>query len=121
MAIDNVPFPSTTRRHKKHLAIFFSPLENLKVAGHLAKSVLSAKCLVAQSFPTLCNPMDCSSPRLLCPWGFSRQEYWRGLPCPPPGDRPNPGIEPRSPTLLADSLPSEPPGSPGKIWGPDNS
>ena len=32
--------------------------------------------------------------------GFSRQEYWRGLPCPPPGDLPNPGIEPTSPALL---------------------
>ena len=42
--------------------------------------------------------------------GFSRQEYWSGLPCPPPGDLPNPGIEPRSPTLQADSLLSEPPG-----------
>ena len=39
----------------------------------------------------------------------SRQEYWRGLPCPPPGDLPSPGIKPRSPTLQADSLPSEPP------------
>ena len=44
--------------------------------------------------------------------GFSRQEDWSGLPCPPPGDLPNPGIEPRSPTLKADSLPSEPPGKP---------
>ena len=44
--------------------------------------------------------------------GFSRQEYWSGLPCPLPGDLPNPGIKPRSPTLLADSLPSEPPGKP---------
>ena len=43
---------------------------------------------------------------------FSRQEYWSGLPCPPPGDLPNPGIEPRSPALQADSLPSEPPGKP---------
>ena len=43
---------------------------------------------------------------------FSRQEYWSGLPCPPPGDLPNPGIEPRSPTLQVDSLLSEPPGSP---------
>ena len=43
---------------------------------------------------------------------FSRQEYWRGLPFPSPGDRPNPGIEPRSPILQADSLPSEPPGKP---------
>ena len=39
---------------------------------------------------------------------FPRQEYWSGLSCSPPGDRPNPGIEPRSPTLQADSLPSEP-------------
>ena len=52
------------------------------------------------------------APRFLCPCGFSRQEYWSGLPCPPPGDLPNPGIEPRSPTLQADSSPSEPPGKP---------
>ena len=48
--------------------------------------------------------------RLLCPWGFSGQEYWSGLPCPPPGDLPNPGTEPRYSTLQVDSLPSEPPG-----------
>ena len=41
---------------------------------------------------------------------LSRQEYWSGLPFPSPGDLPNPGIEPRSPALQADSLPSEPPG-----------
>ena len=39
--------------------------------------------------------------------GFSRQEYWSGLPFPSPGDLPNPGIEPRSPALQADALPSE--------------
>ena len=50
--------------------------------------------------------------RLLYPWGFSRQECWSGLPCPPPGDLLNPGIKPRSPTLQADSLPSEPQESP---------
>ena len=44
--------------------------------------------------------------------GFSRQEYWSGLPFPSPGDLPDPGIDPRSPTLLADSLPSEPSGKP---------
>ena len=48
--------------------------------------------------------------RLLCPWGFSRQKYWSGLLCPTPGDFPNPGIEPRSPSLQADSLRSEPAG-----------
>ena len=44
------------------------------------------------------------------PMGFSRQEYWSGVPLPSPGDLPNPGIKPRSPTLQADALPSEPPG-----------
>ena len=44
--------------------------------------------------------------------GFSRQEYQSGLPFPSPEDVPNPGIEPRSPTLRADSLPSEPPEKP---------
>ena len=55
--------------------------------------------------PALCNPKD-------SPWGFSRQEYWSGLPCPPPGSLPNPGIEPRPPALQADSLLTEPPGEP---------
>ena len=42
---------------------------------------------------------------------FSNQEYWNGLPFPSPGDLPNPGIKPGSPTLQADALPSEPPGN----------
>ena len=42
--------------------------------------------------------------------GFSRQEYWSGLPFPSPGDLPNPGIKPGSPALQADALPSDPPG-----------
>ena len=46
--------------------------------------------------------------------GFSRQEYWSGLPFPSPGDLPDPGIEPRSPALHVDALTSEPPGKP--IW-----
>ena len=44
--------------------------------------------------------------------GFCRQECWNGLPCPPPGDLPNPGIEPGSSTLQADSLPLSHQGSP---------
>ena len=43
---------------------------------------------------------------------FSRQEYWSGLPFSSPGDIPDPGIEPWSPALQADSLPTEPPGKP---------
>ena len=47
--------------------------------------------------------------------GFSRQEYWSGVPFPSPGDLPNPGIEPRSPALEADALTSEPPGKPSPL------
>ena len=46
---------------------------------------------------------------------FSRQEYWSGLPFPSPGDLPNPGIQPGSPALRADALPSEPPGN-NRSW-----
>ena len=53
--------------------------------------------------------VDCQAPLSM---EFSRQEYWSGLPFPSPGDLPNPGIKPRSPTLQADSLPSVPPGKP---------
>ena len=48
---------------------------------------------------------------------FSRQEYWSGWSFPSPGNLPNPGIEPRSPTLQADSLPAEPQGRPPSITG----
>ena len=44
--------------------------------------------------------------------GFSRQEYWSGLPFPSPGDLPYPGIKPGYPALQADALPSKPPGKP---------
>ena len=47
--------------------------------------------------------------------GFSRQGYWSGLPLPSPGYLPNPGIEPRFPTLQEDALLSEPPGNPKLI------
>ena len=55
------------------------------------------------------QPCGLKPSRLLCPWGFSRQEYWSGLPCLPPGDLSNPGIEPRFPSFQANSVPSEPP------------
>ena len=47
--------------------------------------------------------------------GFPRKDYWSGLPFPAPGDLPNPGIEPVSPALQADSLPTEPLGKPKKV------
>ena len=67
-------------------------------------------CVTAQSCLTLCDPTDRSQAPLSM--GFSRQQYWSGLPCPPPGDLFNPGVKPRSPTLQADSLPAEIPGKP---------
>ena len=70
-------------------------------------------CLVTPLCSTLW-PHGLQPARLLCPWGFSRQEYWGG--CPPPGDLPNPETEPRSPTLQVDSLPSE---LPGKCKNPE--
>ena len=72
--------------------------------------------LVAQSCSALYNPVDCSPPGSSV-HGISQDfpgnpGFPRGLPFPPPGDLPNPGIEPWSPALRADSLPSEPPGKP---------
>ena len=62
--------------------------------------------LVAKLCPTLATPWTVAHQAPL-PMGFSRQEYWSGLPCPPPEDLPNPGNEPGSPALQADSLPTE--------------
>ena len=59
--------------------------------------------------PTLCTPMDYSLPGSSV-HGFSRQEYWSGLPFPSPEDLPDSGTEPEFTALQADSLPSEPPG-----------
>ena len=60
--------------------------------------ILKSESEVAQSCLTLCNPID-RSPRGSPTMEFSRQEYWNGLPFPSPGDLPDPGIEPGSPTL----------------------
>ena len=63
---------------------------------------LRAKSL--QSYLTLCEPMDCSPPGFFV-LGILQQEYWSGLPCPPPGDLPDPGIEPAS--LMSPALADE--------------
>ena len=68
---------------------------------------LRAKSL--QSCLTLCNPMDCSPPGSSA-HGFSRQEYWSGLPCPLPGHLPDPGMERTSPALQVEFFTTEPPG-----------
>ena len=64
------------------------------------------KVKAAQSGPTLCDPRTVQSME------FSRPEFWSGLPFPSPGHLPNPEIEPKSPTLQADSLRAEPQGTP---------
>ena len=68
---------------------------------------LQSESEVAQLCPTLCNPWTVVHPAPLS-MGFSRQEYWSGLPFPSPGDLPNLGNKPRSPTLQADALTSAP-------------
>ena len=68
------------------------------------------KILVTQSCPTLCEPMDCSPPGSFV-HEILQQEHWSGLLFPSPGDLPNPGFEPVSPVLQADSLLSQPPES----------
>ena len=75
--------------------------------------------LVAKSCPTLVPPWIVAHQAPLS-MGFSRQEYQSGLPFPSPGDVSDPGIEPRSPTLQADSLASEPPGNLTSIRGQGN-
>ena len=63
--------------------------------------------LVVKLCLTLATPwiVACQAPLFM---GVSRHEHWNELPCPPPGDLPNPGIKPSPPALQADSLPSEP-------------
>ena len=67
--------------------------------------------LVPKSYLTFATPWSVAHQAPLS-LEFSRQEYWSGLPFPSPGDLLDPGIEPQSPTLQADSLLSEPPGNP---------
>ena len=100
------PFPSTQRR----------PVPSLPCGQGLSRfhhapsggGGLVTKPVTSSSFVTPW-PVARQAPLSM---GFPRQEYWSGLPCPPPGYLPNPGIEPRSSCLQEDSLPSEPPGKP---------
>ena len=103
----------TSRKRMKHLLnvyliyTFYLPHVlslTFFVSLHYGSEV---KVLVAQSCPTLCDPMDCSLPGSSVHWIIqARKLEW--LPCSPPGDLPNPGIEPGSPALQANSLLSEP-------------
>ena len=81
--------------------------ETIRLTIPVCCAVLSHSVVSDSSGPHGLQPT-----RLLCPWAFSRQEYWSGLPCPPPRDLPDPGIEPGSPALQENSLPAELPGKP---------
>ena len=90
---------------------------DIKFSGNLSfqqQAIPSVPCLRSPSImSSSLRPHDYSpSGSSVHGDGFSRQEYWSGLPCPPPGDLSNPGMEPRSPTLQVDFLQSEPPGKP---------
>ena len=76
----------------------------------LLPTLLEGEGEVAQSCPTLCDLWTVAHQAPLF-MGFSRQEYWKVLPLPTPGDFPNPGIQLLSSALQANSLLSEPPGS----------
>ena len=77
--------------------------QRVKNAGGPQCRCVPAKSLQSCLFATLWT-VACQPPLSI---GFSRQEYWSGLPCPPLGDLPDPGIKPRFPALQEDSLPSE--------------
>ena len=78
------------------------------VAPSLGFSLVKLCCaeLLSRSCPTLCDPADCSPPGSSV-HEISQARILGGLPCPPPGDLPNPGVEPKSSALQVDSLPSE--------------
>jgi len=93
------------------LWVFLTPLYLYPAAQKQAMLQFYHGSLVAKSCLTLVTPWTVAhqAPPSM---GFSRQEYWSGLPCPPPGDPPNPGIELWFPALQADSLPTELQGKP---------
>ena len=103
-------FPTRDQTHVSHIAGGFFTVWATREAQNYYFSRVSMKWSVShsvtQSCPTLWNPMEPAKAPLSM--DFSKQEYWSRLPFPSPGDIPDPGIEPRSFALQADSLPFEP-------------
>ena len=93
----------------KATAVLHSHPQYMRVPVSPHQHLLLFVVLVTQSCLTLLTQWTVAHQAPLS-MGFSRQEYWSGLPCPPPGDLPDPGIEPGFPALKADSLPTE-------LWG----
>ena len=90
------------RKRKKFLFILASPLILQSCSSGPSKrlslgySPLCMRVKSPQSCLTICDPMDCIAHQAPLSMGFSKQDYWGGLSCPPPGDLPHPGIEPTS-------------------------
>ena len=107
------PRPSHAQKHIP-LYCMLTPFRESSWVPRVISSCLFLPCNI------MCVSHSVVSDSFVTPWTvehqtplsmeFSRQEYWSGLPFPSPGDLPDPGIEPRSPALQADSLPTEPPG-----------
>ena len=109
-----------------HPQVSWNPLEifhvqaKVRVPGSRALPLKGAQsapwsaCVSCSVMSDSLRPVD-SSHQAPLSMGFSRREYWSGLPFPSPGDLPESGIEPGFPVLQADSLPSEPPGK--TSWG----
>ena len=94
--------------YKRKLGTFFFNLITRVIESNRKKGsrerekkyiYIESESEVAQSCPTLCDAMGSSLHQAPPSMGFSRQEYWSGLPFPSPGNLPDPGIKPRSPTL----------------------
>ena len=95
------------------ICYFFFPEETSGIHSRQALKEVVVVVLVASRVRLFATSwtVACQGPLSM---GFSRQEYWSGLPFPSPEDLPDPGIEPGSPVLQADSLPSELQESPTK-------
>ena len=83
-------------------------MPTLTTSIYIILEVLCCSCLVTKLCPTLCDPMDYSPPGPLS-MGFSKQEYWSGLPLPSSGGLPDPGFECASPALAGGFFTTEPP------------
>ena len=110
-----------TALKNSHLIFWNSSIKNLLVRNDLhflISSFTPCNGKVIPKSPIMTTSLEVLSLWLFAtPWPihsmeFSRPEFWSGLPCPPPGDLPNPGTDPRSPTLQVYSLPAEPSGKP---------
>ena len=99
----NDPIKKWTRHMNRHLA-----KEDIALVNRLEKMFIK-NCLAAKLCPTICNPMDYMAHQTPVSMGFSRQEYWSGLPFPPPEDLPDSGIKTASPALTG-FFTTEPPG-----------